>query len=110
MKRIYYAGGSFLTGDSIADAVVAYADALAHNEGSDVVNFPIVHEDGTPGEVSVLIGPASQLASSTAIADGRDELLNDILVADLTRRAQQIGTPRPLMAAPDEIETTADFD
>ena len=109
MKRIYYASGSFLTGSSIADAIVAYADALAHSEGSDVVHFPIVHDDGSPGEASVLIGPASQLASSTA--PGPDGELEDAaLVSELTRLSVQIGAPRPLMATPNEIGTTNDFD
>ncbi|TBN57171.1 hypothetical protein EYE40_07025 [Glaciihabitans arcticus] len=109
MKRIYYASGSFLTGSAIADAIVAYADALAHSEGSDVVNFPILHDDGTPGEASMLIGPASQLACSTA-PEHHAELENDVLVADLAKRSLQIGAPRPMMQAQSEIETTTDFD
>jgi len=109
MKRIYYAGGTFLTGSAIADAVLAYADALAHNEGSDVVAFPIRHEDGTPGEVSVLIGPSSQIASSTDPSDV-PELVHDAFVAELNRRSLQIGTPRPLLVTQSEVENTTDFD
>ena len=51
MKRIHYASGSLLTGDDIADVLVRYAAALAHNNDSAEVHAPAVVEGGPTGEV-----------------------------------------------------------
>ena len=42
MKRIHYASGSLLTGDDIADVIVRFAAALAHNNGAAEVRAPAV--------------------------------------------------------------------
>ncbi|GAB3138667.1 hypothetical protein [Marisediminicola antarctica] len=67
MKRIFYAGGSVVTGDRTADAVLRYAQALAQREASDIIDIPIFAAGGISGRAQLLVGPASQLLIATEI-------------------------------------------
>jgi len=96
MRRVFYASGSFLTSDAIAAGVLNYADALTRTNGSDVVNFPIVHANGSLGDASVLIGPASQIASASEESDLPEPLDSELLL-DLERKTLLVGVPRPLV-------------
>ncbi|MGV8884726.1 MAG: hypothetical protein ACOH1T_03940 [Microbacteriaceae bacterium] len=109
MKRIYYASGSFLTSDAIADALIIYADALAHTNGSDIVDFPIVLPDGTTGTASALMGPASQLATATELSD-LPEPVSEQLLTDLKQLTRVIGMPRPVVQPREEADIKADLD
>ena len=109
MKRIFYASGSFLTSDAIADALLGYADALAHNVGSDVVDFPIVLPNGTQGRATTPIGPASQVASATEVSE-LPEPDDDGLVMEIKRLTGLFGTPRPQVQPKEEIDTKPDLD
>ena len=44
MKRLHHAGGSVLTGDALADAVLDYARALGNRDLLDVVDIPVINE------------------------------------------------------------------
>jgi len=73
MMQIEYAGGSILTTDEVADAVLRYAAALAVAGGAVAVNVPGITVDGLPGTFKVLLGPSSQiLAEPTERAGGID--------------------------------------
>ena len=109
MKRIFYASGSFLTSDAIADALLSYADALAHSYASDVVDFPIVLPNGSIGTASTLIGPASQVASATEVSE-LPEPDDEGLVEELERRIKAIGTPRPVVQPANEIDIKPDYE
>lgn len=61
MKRILYAGGSFLTGDSIADAVLDYAAELANAGKAAKIDVPALDLEQRPERVLLVIGPSSQL-------------------------------------------------
>jgi hypothetical protein len=98
MRRIFYASGSFITSDVIAAGVLNYADALTRTNGSDVVNFPIVHANGSLGDASVLIGPASQIASASEESE-LPEPVDDDLLQELERKTLLVGVPRPLVQA-----------
>jgi len=106
MRRVYYASGSFLTSDLIAKSVLDYADALARTNGSDVVAFPTVLDNGVIGSASVLIGPASQIASAVEISD-LDEPADEQLVRELRRKTKLVGVPRPVVQ-PDGTEFILD--
>ena len=56
MKTIRTAGGSFLTGTEIADAVTAYGLALARARDLDVVDIPFVTEAGSVSRAQFRIG------------------------------------------------------
>lgn len=101
MNRIHYAGDSFLTGTEIADALVDYAQALAQVQAAATVELPVLHDDGSSGNVKVLVGPASQLVSSPEHSDV-EEMIDDGLVTHLGLEAVRIrqygsaSTPPPV--------------
>lgn len=89
MKRIHYASGSLLTGDAIAEALVAYAAALALNSAAAEVRAPAVTENGEQHEVLMLLGPASQILVDDGIAG--DELVDEAFVSDIAQKTRELG-------------------
>lgn len=74
MMQIEYAGGSILTTDEVADAVLRYAAALAVAGGAAAIDVPGITVDGLPGTFKVLLGPSSQiLAEPTEQAGDIDD-------------------------------------
>jgi hypothetical protein len=73
MKRIFHSGGSIVTGNELADAVMLYAEALGNRNETDLVDIPVVAADGSHGRAQILIGSSSALMSVTS-ADGVREL------------------------------------
>src|SRR6185369_10199877 len=61
MKRILYAGGSFLTGDGIAHAVLDYAAELANAGKAAKIDVPALDLEQRPEQVSLVVGPSSQM-------------------------------------------------
>lgn len=61
VKRLLYAGGSFLTGDLIADAVLDYAAELANAGKAVRLDVPALDLEQRPERVSLVVGPASQI-------------------------------------------------
>jgi len=112
MRRVYYSSGSMLTGDTIAHAVLEYAEALAKDGRADIVEIPVVLASGRTGTATLLIGPSSQLASVTE----ETELitpLDDSLVDELRRRTMRLGSPRPGSQQPlyaDFLSTHEDYE
>jgi hypothetical protein len=97
MRRIYYAGDRFLTGTAIAEALVAYAAALARHDAAEAVEVPIRHEEnGRPGVVSFLVGPASQIVTEEVQAHGYDEIRDDALVEHLRARTKALAPIHPI--------------
>ena len=93
MKTIHYAGDELLTGDEIADAVVEYAAALARGESSAALSIPTMDDRGEVVQVSMLLGPASQLIVTPATGDER-ELRDELLVARIDRDTRGLGIAR----------------
>lgn len=106
MRRVFYASGSFLTGDSIASAILLYADALTHTSGSDIVEFPVVLALGETGMAAMLVGPASQIAT-TSEPSLFDDPVDERLVEDLKRRSLAVGARKPLVQG---VAVPAGFD
>lgn len=96
MKRIYHPGGSVVTGSDLADAVMLYAEALSNRHETDVVDIPVIIDDGSRGRAQFLIGRSSQLVSVTA-ADRGLELTEDA-TTDALRRKLREGTPTAALA------------
>ena len=99
MKRISYAEDHLVTGDDIADAVMAYAQALAMKGRSDSIDVPAVDAGGSARFFSILVGPASQMFTSdvlTADESRGDEITDARLVADLTARTAALSGPSPV--------------
>ncbi|KJL43196.1 hypothetical protein [Microbacterium trichothecenolyticum] len=81
MKRVTYAGSEFVTGNDIAAALLGCGQALAEAGEAEAVTVPTREPDGSVGEVTVLIGPASQMVAHDADSD--DELVDEAAVARL---------------------------
>lgn len=62
MRRVSYAGETFITSDEVADAVLEYAAALSNADRAATLEVPTIGEGG-PTTVKLLIGPASQVVS-----------------------------------------------
>jgi hypothetical protein len=95
MRRLYYANGSFLTGDAIAAAVLDYADALTKTNGSDIVEFPIVLDSGAHSIVSFLIGPASQIASADEVSSF-EEPIDATFLDQVEKKSLSVGARKPI--------------
>lgn len=89
MKRIHYAGTSFVTGDAIARALIAYARVLTDNRSSDVVEVPISRRDGSPGRVELLIVPTNGMLFETEPTLVRD-VIDESLILELHGRADRL--------------------
>lgn len=92
MQLILYAGGSFLTGDDIADALLDYSRALGAEDRAEVVRLPIVGDDGLPAVATFLIGPASQIVAKTVRTD-HDEVEDPELVDRLRALTRGVNFP-----------------
>jgi len=84
MKRISYGGSTILTGDSIADALLDYATALARAGSADHVRVPGLGPLGRVELFDLVIGPASQVYAENSL--GEDEIFDEAFVADLRHR------------------------
>lgn len=108
MKRIHYAGGSLLTGDDLADALLSYAQALANSGKADSVFVPILLGDDSVVPATLLLGPASQIVCFSE-PSAHEELVDVKLLADLRRRiAARVGAARTVTA--EESEDQVDHD
>ena len=86
VKRILYAGGSFLTGDGIAEAVLDYAAELANAGKAARLEVPALDLEQRPEQVSLVIGPASQLMAEP-VAVGQ-EMEDPTFTRQLRRRTR----------------------
>ncbi len=85
MQTIIYAGDEYLTGDDIANALLAYSRALGEDDRAEIVEIPVREEDGSIVTAKFLIGPASQIVAKTASDSG-----TEIEDPDLVRRLQEL--------------------
>jgi hypothetical protein len=110
MERIYYAGDRFLTGTEIARALVAYAAALAQQGSAAAIEIPVRHEeDGRPGVVHVLVGPASQLVTEAVDGRGDEEVSDEQLVAQLRALTAELAPTHPVTNSP-TTDASVDYD
>lgn len=98
MKNVVYGETKVMTGDAIAEAVLAYAAALGENGTTDIVEVPTFDEAGCAATAELLLGPASQVLIEVA-PDDELEPEDDDLVNELTRRTDAVGGGRFLDAA-----------
>ena len=111
MKEIIYAGGSFVTGDDIADALLEAAAALAESQLAESVQVPVLGPTGATEVASFLLGPASQIVAHHVEGDARElvELEAVTRLTDLARRHRPSAVPEnaaPVGTDPD-LEASA---
>jgi len=95
MKRLYHPGGSIVTGTALADAVMRYAEALVNRGGTDVVDIPMIAEDGSLGRAQFLIGASSQLVTVTTA-----EVAAELTESETTQALREKTVSGPCQAAP----------
>jgi hypothetical protein len=88
MKRVSYAGGSFVSGDRIVDAVSRFAAANANARRTAEVQVPAMDLDGAVQKIGIVLGPASQLFSEPVIA--QDELEDEEFVERIESLTRQL--------------------
>jgi hypothetical protein len=89
MKRVSYAGATFLTADEAADALVHLTAALGRAQHAQVVELPAVRDDGRPQVVFLVVGPASQLVA-TSEESIHPEPESAAVVAELQARTRAV--------------------
>jgi hypothetical protein len=106
MFRVTYAGESFLTGAAIGEAVLRYARKLALTDRADTVTIPGLLEDGSPTDVELLIGPASQILLASVDSDLPDPV-DASVVAELSRRTDALETSNAVPIRSSDIEDSS---
>jgi len=84
VKRLRYAGGSFVTGDRIADAVLAYAAELANAGKAVKLDVPAMDLEQQRERVSIVVGPASQILAESVVLGV--EMDDEIFTEQLRRK------------------------
>ena len=112
MKYLVYGNDRIMTGDAIADAVMAYSAVLAQHSTTDIVHVPTTDSYGTATTVGLILGPAIAVMTESA-PDDELETEDAAFVAELSRRVNRFdrhvnATQRPdgfdgLAAALDEV-------
>ncbi|WP_394769338.1 hypothetical protein [Lacisediminihabitans sp.] len=98
MKRITYAGGSIVTGNAVAAALLDYATQIASNANSSTVDIPVLEDDGTTSIHTLLVGPATQLdVSDVSDAEGvsAEDEVEEFPIPDLPIIGMAALTPSP---------------
>lgn len=103
MMRLEYAGGTLLTGEAIAEAVISYAAALARAQTSVNIEVPGITTEGVRGTFKILIGPASEIIVEPT--DDPEEIVDDEFVAR-THEAM-VRLEHPPEVVPDSAPPTA---
>jgi len=71
MKLITYAGGTILTGDDVAEALLGYVTAHSRGDESVAVDIKVRERDGSTRTHTLVLGPATELD----VADVAEESL-----------------------------------
>lgn len=92
MQTIIYGGDAYLTGNEIADALLAYGRALGQEERAELVEIPVREPDGGVVTAKFLIGPASQIVAKEVPGNG-PELEDPELVERLRTLTRGVESP-----------------
>lgn len=109
MQKLYYASGYVLLGDTVGDAVMEYARALADVGKSDLVTVPSLSDEGLRGTTRILIGPSSQIFAAPALDRGVD--LEDAEAVDsMKEKTARLLPARPQPSEDTDAAPSPDFD
>jgi hypothetical protein len=109
MQKLYYASGYVLLSDTMCDAVMDYAKALADTNTSDLVIVPSMSDEGVRGVTRLLLGPASQIFAAPAMDRGVD-LEDDVAVARMTEKIALLQPARGQAMTPENLPPDTGFD
>ncbi|WIB33091.1 GAF and ANTAR domain-containing protein [Curtobacterium sp. MCSS17_005] len=103
MKNLVYGSERVMTGDAIADAVLAYSVVLAQNSTTDVVNVPTFDVDGLATRMGLVLGPAIAVMTEPA-PDDELEPDDPAFIADITRRINRFERHARTGQHPDQFD------
>jgi hypothetical protein len=63
MRRVSYSGGSFVTTNEVAEALVSLITILANGHRTQTIEIPALNDDGHLIRVVLIVGPLSELIS-----------------------------------------------
>ncbi|WIE82835.1 GAF and ANTAR domain-containing protein [Curtobacterium sp. MCPF17_021] len=106
MKYLVYGNSRIMTGDAIADAVLAYSVVLAQNSTTDIINVPTADAHGVATTVGLLLGPVTTVMTEPA-PDDELEPDDDAFVAELTRRTNRFTRHMNAAKHPDRFDGLA---
>jgi GAF domain-containing protein len=106
MKYLVYGNSRIMTGDAIADAVLAYSVVLAQNSTTDIINVPTADAHGVATTVGLLLGPVTTVMTEPA-PDDELEPEDDAFVAELTRRTNRFTRHMNAAKHPDRFDGLA---
>ncbi len=99
-----YAGGEFMTGDDIAQALFEYSQALAEEDAAASVEIPVLNDDGSLGSATFLVGPASQI-----VARAVDSEFDEVIDPEVVERLRQLKRQARPVARPEAAGTRDDW-
>lgn len=103
MKKISYAGESFVTTDGVADALMRFVAALGANHTSASVEVPALSSSNTVEIVQLVVGPSSSMVSrpiASATADGDAEATE---ADDMTKAAARLNAGTEALTVPRHV-------
>jgi hypothetical protein len=89
MRILSYSGESVVTTDGVGEAVVDYARALIAENSADVIDIPVVFEDGE-FMASMVLGSASPLMMVPS-HDAEVSLRDELTIARLRAKTAALG-------------------
>lgn len=102
MKELQYVGATLILSDAGAEAVLAYAEALAQGATSGIVDIPILRADGSRDVANLLLGPSSQLFVATKVGESVD--LDDAAEIEVITALTRALGPTRAEALPDPLD------
>jgi hypothetical protein len=109
MRRISYAGATFVTSDGIADALLRFVAALGRGHQAEALEIPAVDDVGDRVTVQLVVGPTSQLISLPEQASAA-EPDSDEVALQLRNRAHELAAPLHTTFATPQASPAYDFD
>jgi hypothetical protein len=93
VQEVHFSSGSvFVTGDTIAMALLRYVEAVAMTRRSDMVVVPVAIAAGAAGTVTLMVNGVSQI-SAGSIASDDPELEDHELVDRLETSTRELLGP-----------------
>lgn len=109
MKRVTYAGTSFITGSEIADALLRLVAALGLSGQTASVHIPAHDDDAGRVSVDIVIGPTSEVLA-VEIDNVGPELIDEEVVDLLTEQTRLLARPHAEPAEDDRPRGWSDQD
>jgi hypothetical protein len=100
MKRVTYAGTSFVTGSLLADSLLDLVAALGSHGATTSVTLPTVDEDGDVASVDLVIGPSSEVIAVDS-PDRDPELVDEAAMTALDQHRAALSPPRAEVSGSD---------